>query len=291
MYSAPPQYVHSTSGLLPSGGLPVDTIAMQPYPPQQQHQDPYFTNTGNNYSHQSFDNKTFIASPPKHAHKNPEEDAPRRAHYPRLRLKKLLIRFLPILVVNTILGALFAYILKFYGDKKVLMPTDRRLFNVASLFLAAALSMGIGFLLGEVGVMFRGSMMGKSDNTKEEVRINHKRTFHSRLFSCPDRVAKSVWAREHSRSSNPADEDKNNLDCTYPPWHPRFLRFTRAVPHPPKSLYPRNNSVMAIRSRKSPWSPQCWFNWSHIRCRGGRCRDCGCIARHFVAGSRECDAE
>jgi len=183
MYSAPPQYVGSTSGLIPSG-VPADTstsIAMQPYPhnltsypPEQQRQGPYLSNTGNNYSTPSFDSNNFIASPSKQAHKEPEDDAPKRAHYPRLRPKTLLIRFLPILVVNIILEALFAYVLKFYGDKKVLMPSDRRLFNMASLFLAAALSMGIGFLLGEVGVMFRGSMMGKSDNTKDEVRISHR---------------------------------------------------------------------------------------------------------------------
>ncbi|KAF8426721.1 hypothetical protein EV426DRAFT_592562 [Tirmania nivea] len=177
MYSAPPQYVSSASGLLPSG-VPVDTsIAMQPYPhnqtsypPQQQRQGPYLSNTGNNsYSVSSFENNNFVAAPPKQAYKEPEDDVPRRTHYPQLRAKTLLIRFLPILVVNIILEAVFAYILKFYGDKEFLMSSDRRLFNMASLFLAAALSMGIGFLLGEVGVMFRGSMMGKSDNTKQEI--------------------------------------------------------------------------------------------------------------------------
>ncbi|KAF8441186.1 hypothetical protein BGX38DRAFT_1204134 [Terfezia claveryi] len=174
MYSAPPQYVGSTSGLLPAG-VPADTstsIAMQAYlhnqtsyPSQQQHQGSYLSNNGNNiYSTPSFDSSNVVAS-----HKEPEDGVPKRAYYPRLRPKTLLIRFLPILVVNIILEALFAYVLKFYGDKKVLMPNDRRLFNMASLLLAAALSMGIGFLLGEVGVMFRGSMMGKSHNTKEEI--------------------------------------------------------------------------------------------------------------------------
>lgn len=223
MYSAPPQYAGSTSGLLPSG-VPVDTpIALQPYPPshnqtsyppQQQRQGLYSSNTDNHsYSTSSFNNNNFIASSPKQAHKEPEDDAPRRARYPRLKPKKLFIHFLPILVVNIILGALFAYVLKFYGDKKILMPSDRRLFNMASLFLAAALSMGIGFLLGEVGVMFRGSMMGKSDNTKHEVRISHEGIFHS-------------------LTSNLANEDKNVLDCTYPPWNSRFLFLTRPFPYP-----------------------------------------------------------
>lgn len=88
-----------------------------------------------------------------------------------MKISTILIRLLPILAVNLLLEALFAWILRFYGQKKILLGSDRRFFNMSSLLVASTLSMGIGYLLGEIGFMFRGSMLGKSDNTKVEVRI------------------------------------------------------------------------------------------------------------------------
>ena len=93
----------------------------------------------------------------------------RERSYPRIKTSTILTRLLPILVVNLLLEALFACILKFYGNKKILLGPDRRFFNMTSLLAASAMSMGIGYLLGEIGFMFRGSMLGKSDNTKAEV--------------------------------------------------------------------------------------------------------------------------
>lgn len=171
MYTVPPQYVGSASGLLPPGAD--SSIPMQSYPSQPQQEGPYYS--ANNY------NNSFISSQhdpvqnsftsPNQYRENPDDDPPPYTHYPRIGFKNIFKRFLPVLIVNIILAALFAYVLKFYGDKKILLDQDRRLFNVATLILAAALSTGIGFLLGEVGVLFRGSMMGKGFNTKDEVSL------------------------------------------------------------------------------------------------------------------------
>lgn len=45
---------------------------------------------------------------------------------------------------------------------------------MTSLMAVSALSMGIGYLLGEIGFIFRGSMLGKSNNTKAEVRTEFR---------------------------------------------------------------------------------------------------------------------
>ncbi|KAF8475488.1 hypothetical protein BDZ91DRAFT_778654 [Kalaharituber pfeilii] len=152
MYSVPNR--GSTLGLPPPGGPTAKSYHYAQLPPSTSTQATFVTNHGD--------------PPPSHHHPTPDSpDSP--PHYPRLTLTYLLVRTLPILLLNLVLEALFAYILKFYGAKKVLLSDDRRVFNMASLLLAAALSMGIGYLLDQIGTMLRGRMMGGSLNTKEEI--------------------------------------------------------------------------------------------------------------------------
>lgn len=168
MYSSNKTSFSSTSGLLPSSGpeYPLQSYSYHPPPP------------------------TAWSTPPTGGSLNDQKVVPNygdvdvagagtgagteRQRYPRIKPSTILIRLLPILVVNLLLEALFAWILKFYGNKKILLGPDRRFFNMSSLLVATALSMGIGYLLGEIGFMFRGSMLGKSDNTKTEVRIERR---------------------------------------------------------------------------------------------------------------------
>ena len=91
--------------------------------------------------------------------------------YPRIIASAVWIRLLRTLTLNIFLELLFTGILRFYHNKQILEMRDRRIFNMASLLVAAALSIGIGYLFGEIGLMFRGRILEKSDNTIDEVRI------------------------------------------------------------------------------------------------------------------------
>ena len=164
MYSTP-TYNMSTSGLLPSAAGNN----------QYQYPDPY------QYPPPSPFPAAASAPPPKspgfvfstHDEYPPQPPLPSPGRttpkYGKLNFKKIILHTFPLVVVNLILEGVFVYILKIYSAKKILLEQDRRFFNAASLFLAAALSMGIGYLLNQIGFMLRGSLVGKSSNTKEEI--------------------------------------------------------------------------------------------------------------------------
>ncbi|KAF8460904.1 hypothetical protein BDZ91DRAFT_765982 [Kalaharituber pfeilii] len=89
--------------------------------------------------------------------------------YPALTIKTVLFRTTPIILCNLFSEGRFAYTLKVYNDKGVLGKVDRRWFNTISLLLAAALSMGIGYFLDQVGLMLRGGLVMKRPNTTTEI--------------------------------------------------------------------------------------------------------------------------
>ena len=96
---------------------------------------------------------------------------PPRGQYPWITIPSFLKRLLWVFIVNIALKGSFIGFLKHYCKKGILMSDDRRWFNMGTLFIAAALSMGISYLLDHIGFMSRGLMFGKIDNTKDEVRI------------------------------------------------------------------------------------------------------------------------
>ncbi|KAF8455427.1 hypothetical protein BDZ91DRAFT_537303 [Kalaharituber pfeilii] len=89
--------------------------------------------------------------------------------YPSLSIKSFVLRTYPFIYCNLLCLGLFVITLKIYGDKRVLERADRRGFNAILLFLAAAITMGIGFFLDQVGYMLRGRLLMELGNTKQEV--------------------------------------------------------------------------------------------------------------------------
>ncbi|KAF8446578.1 hypothetical protein BDZ91DRAFT_753262 [Kalaharituber pfeilii] len=89
--------------------------------------------------------------------------------YPSLPIKTFLLRTFPFIFCNLLCLGLFVVTLKIYGDKRLLKRADRRGFNAILLFLAAAITMGIGFFLDQIGYMLRGRLLMELGNTKQEV--------------------------------------------------------------------------------------------------------------------------
>ncbi|KAF8460903.1 hypothetical protein BDZ91DRAFT_831717 [Kalaharituber pfeilii] len=140
----------------------------------------------------STDSLRETASQLSDAHLIPERQT--TPTYPGLTVQAVLIRTIPIILGNLFCEALFAYTLKHYNDKGVLRKVDRRWFNTISLLLAAALSMGIGYFLDQVGLMLRGGIVMKSANTKTEISHIWRGTIGSYILL--------VWSHLRRKSYN-----------------------------------------------------------------------------------------
>ncbi|KAF8456816.1 hypothetical protein BDZ91DRAFT_800914 [Kalaharituber pfeilii] len=114
--------------------------------------------------------------------------------YPGVTFRTVIFHTWPIILFNFLCEILFAYTLKRYGVKRVLNTVERRVFNALVIFLAAAISTGIGFLIDQVGYMLRGGLLMKGFNTKQEIAYIWQGTLGS--------YALLVWSHLRRKSYN-----------------------------------------------------------------------------------------
>lgn len=74
-----------------------------------------------------------------------------------------------IILGNCVTMALLVVLLLSYSKKSNLERTDKRIFNTAAIFLSAALSLGIGYLLDTLGLIGRGYILVSSPHSRRAV--------------------------------------------------------------------------------------------------------------------------
>ncbi|KAF8451737.1 hypothetical protein BDZ91DRAFT_802569 [Kalaharituber pfeilii] len=89
--------------------------------------------------------------------------------YPVLTFQRICYRTIPNFLANLVLEVLFCVTLGAYQAKPFLDIIDKRWFNMIAIMLCATMSIGIGYLLDQVGVLLRGCLLQIGTNTKQEI--------------------------------------------------------------------------------------------------------------------------